>query len=75
MSKNTWGNSNHQAEPWTVREVVSAMDRGRTKDLCIFDADGDLVLTVATVRRHEEFSNTAKDNALRIVCCVNDCKQ
>jgi len=75
MGKNTWGNSNHAAEPWIVKEVTGGMDRGRTKSLCIFDADGDIVLTVVTIRKHEDFPPRERDNAERIVHCVNWCKQ
>ena len=75
MAKNTWGNSNHSAEPWGVREIHSPVGRARTKSLCIVDADNDFVLTVVTIRANEEFAARDSDNAFRIVECVNACKQ
>lgn len=75
MARNRWGKSNHGAEPWRVSEVTGGTDRGRNKSLCIFDADDDIVLTVCTVRSGDEFPPRERDNATRIVECVNWCRQ
>jgi len=75
MGKNTWTNTGeHAREPWEVKEVTGGAMSRKTKDLVIFDADGDYVVILATVRLHEDFSQRDKDNAARICACVNYCR-
>lgn len=67
--------STYGEEPWRFEEVVSAMDRKRTKSLCVFDADANLVCVIRTKKASEPFSPQDLANAERIVSCVNWCKQ
>jgi hypothetical protein len=62
-------------EPWEFREVASAYGRTRTKSLCIFDADQNVVCTIRVKKAQEEFSKIDIANAERIVSCVNWCRQ
>lgn len=62
-------------EPWRYEIVVSDMDRGRTKSLCVFDADQNTVCVIRTKKTKEEFASMDMANAIRIVASVNWCRQ